>query len=143
MKFHRMMRGRYKWAAVVAFVGLLGGVLAGLKLGTQTYQSVGALRIRMDRGGGGSYNTQTLESYAEAKASMLRSARVREQAMDSPGWAELNKASDTESKLRFADSIQVMRQLDAIVLRVEDRKPEVAQKAVNLLMQSFVSAQPG
>jgi uncharacterized protein involved in exopolysaccharide biosynthesis len=44
-RIHRLLRGRYKWACLLAFCLASTGAYLGYRLGHQTYQSTGVIRI--------------------------------------------------------------------------------------------------
>ena len=142
IKFHRLMRGRYRWAGVLAIAGLLGGAYAGWKLGLKTYQSTGYVQVvgyvapvmaPSDENG----VMPMFESFVNSQSALLRSQRVMQLAMDNPNWTRFNRGKDDRAKLRFAESITVTPEKEIIKVQVEDANPEAAMIAVKALLDAY------
>lgn len=135
-KMHRLLRGRYAWAIVLAL--LLGGAggYAGMKLGRRTYQSVGLVNIvpvhvitQSD--------SQFNEQFVDAQAAMMRSQHVMDLALDDHLWQNARGTRSDEVEADFAKELDVTRQGSLLVVKFTDPDPQAAQLAVQTTLQAF------
>jgi len=135
-KMHRLLRGRYIWALLLAL--LLGGVGAyvGMKLGRRTYQSVGLVNIvpvHVITQADNQFN----EQFVDAQMAKMRSQQVMDLAMDDRRWQELGRTRSDEVEADFAKELDITRQGGLLVVRFTDPDPQAAALAVQTTIKAF------
>jgi succinoglycan biosynthesis transport protein ExoP len=142
IKLHRMMRGRYLWAIGCAII--LGGLgaAAGFKAGQKTFKSTGQIRVMpvvpkimysTDEKG----TMPMFETYVEAQASLLRSQRVLDKAIDDAAWQSFGRGKTDQAVEKFAENLSVARTGDMIWISAVDVDANAARIAVKALIGAY------
>jgi len=143
---HELLRGRYLWAILLTFAGLLLGGIAGYKLLPVKYTSYGQLKVapRIDR-----ILAQTEENvtimpmfgaFVEAEMSTITSRRVVDLAMSSDAWRSLGRGSTNAMVRQFAESLSVDHQRNGQTIDVSftDVDPRVAEVGVQAVIEAYL-----
>jgi Mrp family chromosome partitioning ATPase/uncharacterized protein involved in exopolysaccharide biosynthesis len=143
-RIHRLLRGRYLWAILLAMILGPAGAYTGFCLGTRSYRSSGVIRIMpvvpkvmyaVDEKG----SLPMYETFVDAQIALLRSQRVTEQAMDEAPWRKIRQSPDKsdEAIARFAEGMEITRQGELIWVRAVNTDPQIAVAAVNATIAAY------
>ncbi len=144
-RVHRLFRGRYVLALVLAGLGGAAGVIGGYGAAKPMYSSLGQVRIRTpkplvyaDLPG----NSQFFNVYAFAKgqSKLIQEGRVIDRAMQSQEWRALGRVFNESERDRFIDSLRVTvdrEEADWIAVRFLDRDREASRVAVEQVLRSY------
>src|SRR5215471_964889 len=108
-RIHRLLRGRYVYAAVFGLLGAILGGIGGYFLTVPKYQSVGFIRIKTPTpkvyqlGEMGNQSSAQVRSVAQ----LLQVPRVLDKAMLSPEWKAVGRGLSEDAKDEFRDSLRV------------------------------------
>jgi len=147
MMLHRHLRGRYGWAALVGFLLAIPLAITGYVAVKPTYTSTGIIRVAptMEMV---LYNNlddakvpAMFESMVSTQAALLQSRRVLDMAMQdeklrTAGWPE---APEGLALLQKNLEVSNRRALELITATVKHPNPELAQKAVNAILESYLT----
>ncbi len=145
-RLHRLLRGRYWIAFVLAGLGAAAGAIGGWMATEPKFQSVGSIRILSNvpfKIYEGQFNQQIhdLNASVQTQANLLRDPRVLDHAMQSPAWKALGRGLDPAAKERFRDSLAVTTSRDEpgwIRVKFLDPDPAAAKTAVNEVIDAYV-----
>ena len=141
-KIHRLLRGRYVWAIVLALVGAAAGGYGGFRLGKKTYQSAGQIRVipvlpkiiyNVDEKG----TLPMFEEYVLTQAARLGTPDVLQSAAEDQRWKPVWSGRPDELVLGLKDRIQVGRQGALISVTAIDPDPRVAALSVQTLIEAY------
>ncbi len=140
-RVHRVLRGRYILAGVLAAVCAAGGAWLGYKSQAPTYRSVGAIEIRptMDRMNDSPVVIPMYTQYMGTQAEVIQSPRVIQMAMKSDEWAVLNRGASQQSIADFTENLEVRRPGDTYLIQVlfTDEDPKAASAAVRAVIRAY------
>lgn len=105
-KIHKMLIGRYRYAIVLALIGMVGGPLAGWRILTPEYQSVATLRIHQYTEDPQTEKTdveKNIESYINSQRSIIEGSGLLGDAMGHDAWLTQNQHL---SLADFADCLE-------------------------------------
>lgn len=131
------LRGRYVWAAVLGLLfAPLGGV-AGYKVWSPQYASVGLIRVKplLERV---LYQTEQssaipmYDGYISSQMDLMQSERVIALAMESPEWKGLDRDLNDETMAVFRNNLVVTRARGSQVIHISftDEDPQAPHLAV-------------
>lgn len=137
-RLHRIMRGRYLLAGLLAAALGTGLGLGGYKLGVKTFVSTGQVRVIPDekflRDSGGPVN---LEALAESQAAMVKSTRVLDLAMREDRWAKLKRDAGPEGTSLFAAAVDAKAVGENILVTFADQDPDAATAGAGAVVTAF------
>ena len=145
-KIHRLLRGRYVWAILLAVMLGSAGGFGGFRLGSKLFRSNGAIRIvpvvpkvmyAVDEKG----SIPMYETYVDAQLAMLKSQRVTQMAMDDPIWQQQGSGSSRspEAIERFAQGLDISRQGELIWVRALNTNADSAKAAVDATIHAYLA----
>lgn len=136
---HMMLRGRYALLVVLSVVlaGAMGYV--GFRMGYKTYRSTGLIQITnpLPIGGESTDNgMQYGESFVSTQASLLKSQRVIELAMQNSDWVALRRPIKETATEDFTQALTVIPKDRMIYVSFEDRD----SRAVAIALKAVINA---
>jgi capsular exopolysaccharide synthesis family protein len=144
-RLHRLLRGRYILAIVLATLGGAAGVIGGYSAAKPMYASVGSVRIRPPRVilTRNEYNDPNINAYAMAKtqSNLIQDGRVIDKAMQSQEWKALGRKFNDVDRDKFIDSLKVTvdrDEPDFIRVKFIDRDRDAARVAVEQVLRSYM-----
>jgi Mrp family chromosome partitioning ATPase len=143
-QIHRLLRGRYWLAVLLALVGGAGGAYIGYHATQPTYQSVGLIRIKPilprilfqnDQNGA----MPMFAAFVESQVALIKSQRVIDVAMQHPEWRALNRGLAPERRVQFSESLaaQNPRGSDMIAVTFTDADPDAARRGVVAIVDAY------
>ncbi|MBI1367278.1 MAG: AAA family ATPase [Planctomycetes bacterium] len=143
-RVHSIMRGRYKWAALLGVLFAVAGGLLGWRLTVPIYRCYGTIRVQpilpkvlysTDQ----SNLLPMFDAYVGAQVVMIQSSRVIAKAMERPTWKQVNWKPDGDPMETFSENLQVDHPHGSEVIFVNfyDPDPKAAQKAVEAIVDSY------
>jgi polysaccharide biosynthesis transport protein len=150
-RIHRLLRGRYWIALILAGIGAAAGAIGGFMSSEPKYQSVGSLRILSNVGFKiyGEPNNQTymdLNAIVKTHANLLQDPRVIDKAFRSNDWRKLNRPDNDTERERFRKSLNVTTDREEpgwIRVKFLDESPVAAQTAVREVIAAYVEIYGG
>jgi polysaccharide biosynthesis transport protein len=145
-KVHRLLRGRYHWAILLALLGAAAGGLGGYLATRPLYQSVGSIHI-VPVLPKTLYNTELTQmppmfnSWVRTRANLLQDPLVLDGAMASDRWRALGRGISPEERERFRKSLRISVEREEpewIWVRFSDRNPAAAKVAVEEIINAYV-----
>ncbi len=145
IKLHRLLRGRYIWALLLA--AILGG--AGAYLGYTSRQpkwsATGMIHIRpyiapVVRDSELTGTLPGYNSYREAQVTLLRQQRVIDNALQSPEWRALNRGGTTDEVWQdFLANLQVSAPSgnEVVMVSFSDVDPAACSAAVKGVLRAY------
>jgi len=144
-RVHRLFRGRYILALVLATLGGAAGVIGGYGATKPQYASLGQVRIRTPKplvyenipGNTANFNVY---AFAKGQSKLIQEGRVIDKAMQSPEWKSLGRVFNETERDRFIDSLRVTvdrEEADWIAVRFLDRDREASKVAVEQVLRSY------
>ncbi len=142
---HRLLRGRYILAIVLASVGAAAGAAAGYISQTPKYRSQGLVRIQpvLPKI---IYQTEQssvpplFSSFVNTQAQLITSDRVVNRAMRSNEWQKLGRIETPETQKEFRESIKVgtsRDSLELITVAFLDENPTAALTGLRETIQAY------
>ncbi|HVS72499.1 MAG TPA: hypothetical protein VHQ47_14685 [Phycisphaerae bacterium] len=142
---HRIMRGRY-WLAILLAV-VIGGGLAyyGYKKGQVLYTSTAMVRFRAVMPAILYHNDQNgmmpmFDSFVDSQVLLMRSQRVTDMAMQSDDWRALHRPNTPEAAADFVKSLNVWRDErggEMVQVSFTDKDPNAAMIAARAVIESY------
>lgn len=137
-KIHRLLRGRYLLAILLALVLGGAGAYAGFRYGHQTFQSTGLITITPIRMFNSGQDSQfSTEQFMQAEMAKLKSQRVLDLAMDDARWRALGRTRTDAAEAAFVKELGVTTQGQTLLVTFVDRDPDAATAAVQATMNAF------
>ncbi|QYU68322.1 hypothetical protein J4558_26505 [Leptolyngbya sp. 15MV] len=144
-KLHRLFRGRYLLAGVLASVGAIAGAVGGYLITQPTYTATGSLRIRAGQPvklSQTELSQPLFNAYQVARdhANLLQEPRVVERAMLSPEWRALGKDSGEAARDAFTAALRVVTDRDQptwIRVQFTDLDRQTARIAVEQVLAAY------
>ncbi|MDX1565563.1 MAG: hypothetical protein R3236_09170, partial [Phycisphaeraceae bacterium] len=141
-KIHAVLRGRYRWLFLVAVPMALAGFYLGYRSEVPVYRSTGMVRIEpvLPKI---LYPTEDnrlmplFEEYVADKASLFKSRKIIDLALQHPVLAGEDLGSDPQAHARFNRSVSIKRKRTRIEVHFDDTDPVFAQKAMNALIDTY------
>jgi capsular exopolysaccharide synthesis family protein len=144
-RLHRLLRGRYAVALILATIGAVGGGIAGWKSSKPRYRSEGLLRVAasMPRK---MYSNELNEAlpnftgYVKSVANLLQEPKVIDWAINSDAWKKLGRGQTPDDRDAFVDALQVNTDREDpewIRVRFTDTDPVAARVAVEQVIEAF------
>ena len=145
LQVHRLLRGRY-WLAIVLAAVLGGaGAAAGYRLAVPTYESVGMIRIRpsVPRVLYDSEQNNVMpmfDAFVDSQASLLRSRRVVDLALRNDEWQALRPgmAPDDVAALEQGLNVENRRGTQILYVRYTAEEPDVAAAGAKAVIDAYV-----
>jgi succinoglycan biosynthesis transport protein ExoP len=143
---HRLLRGRY-WLAIL-LAGVLGpiGAVIGYKALPPKYESQAAIRIapvlpKILYENEENAMIPMFDAYVGTQMSLIGSPRVRNMAMESPAWRENGGGVGPEAVQEFTENLAVSRPKDSQIITVSytDSNPKRAQAAAKAVVEAFLT----
>jgi polysaccharide biosynthesis transport protein len=143
-KMHRLLRGRYVLALVLAAIGALVGAAAGYFSTGPKWQSIGVIRVepmgKVILGPTETTFTPMFDSYVREQIAYLEEDETVRRTMLSDEWRKFGRGVDAGAKKDFRKSLNINVDRDNrgwIKVRFVDSVPEAAQVAVQKLIDSY------
>lgn len=145
-KVRATLRGRYHWAALLAFFGIAIGAVLGYLLTPAHYRSSGLIRIKpsvqrilyQDE-----QNTvmPMFDAFMESQVSLINSPRVLDMAMRSPTWQAVGRGLSPREVSRFREAVEVEhpRSSEVLIIAFNDRDPDAAAAGAQAITQAYQS----
>ena len=144
-KFHSYLRGRYIWVTLLSLTLAGLGGWGGYKLWKPSYTSVGLIRVKpiLPRVIYTTEQNQILpmyDAYIGAQASLIKSQRVVDLAMQKPEWKNHKRGLTDETITEFRESLIVERPhaSELITVRFTDENPKAAVSAVKTVIEAYM-----
>lgn len=145
MKIHRLFRGRYILAAVLATIGATAGVVGGYLMTKPKYMSTGSIRIRTilpKKAFDTEISRQIYNPYemAQTHVNFLQEPRVIDKVLRSSAWRALGRPTDEASRDTFVDSLRVSVTRDQpnwIRVQFVDENREATKIAVDEVFKAY------
>lgn len=140
---HRVMRGRYKWAILLAIVTGSIGAVAGWLSEQPTYQSVGFIRVQPQLDPYLFSNDATkpmpmFESFMSAQSRVIESRRVVEKAMRSDTWQSIDTQTTDEATGDFISALRVRNSGQIIYITFLDEDRQAAMRGVQSVINAYM-----
>ena len=139
---HALMRGRYRWAILLATVLAVPAAWAGYKLGKPIYQSDVPIRIELterrvlytdeEKAALPQY-----ESFMSTQMALIKSQRVIDLAMQDPGWTQLRRTDAPDATLQFLKNLTVEREDELITVTFSDTDPQAAMAGAEAVVKAY------
>lgn len=146
LMIHRHLRGRYLRAAVLGLVLAIPLAIGGYFAVPPTYSSTAIVRIAPTLNVVMYHNKETdvpplFESLVATQASLLSSRRVLDIAIENPKLKEAGWPQGATGLALLQKNLEVSnrRAVELITATVKHRKPELAQQAVNAILDAYES----
>jgi Mrp family chromosome partitioning ATPase len=137
-KIHRLLRGRYAVASLLALLLAGAGGFAGFKLGYKTFQSQGLITIsRLDLFPKADSQEST-DQFMDAQAAQLKGQRVLYMALGDERWLALAKDRSDADIASLVKELDVTPRGQLLVVKFTDRQPQAASTAVLCIMDAFI-----
>jgi polysaccharide biosynthesis transport protein len=144
-RLHRLLRGRYWLAFILAALGGAAGAVGGWMASEPKYQSVGSIRIVASlpvKLIPDSINQvpAMFQAYVKTQANYIQHPRVIDRAMASEGWRSLGRGSTPRERERFLDSLQVTTDRENpewIYVKFTDPDRRATKIAVEEIIESY------
>lgn len=139
---HRSLRGRYKYAVVLAAACAVTGAAIGWKLNQRTYRAAGLIKISPLI----SSVTQNelmpeYSRYMTSEASSIPSQEMAERAMGKPTWTDVSRAKPTslDAKVAFLSKMRASYNPSSydITITYEDNDPKVAVAGMQSVLDAY------
>lgn len=147
---HRLLRGRYVVALVLACVLAPLGAAVGYKVLMLEYQSTAQIRIApvLPKVLFESEQSSVLpmfDSFVQTQVSLIQSRRVVDMAMLSPTWKAVGGEYSMEHVSEFMEGLTVdhPKNTEVISVAVTNRDPRVAQAAAKSVVDAYLSIYGG
>lgn len=148
-RVHRLLRGRYPIAIVLALVGGSLGAVAGYTSQTPLYQSTAKIHVKPMIGKildetEMSTIMPMFRNYVNTQAALVESQRVLDQAMRSDAWRSLGRGNSPGEQEAFARALNVSVEAQSgqlIDIAFLDPDPKVAETAVKEVVQAYKELQ--
>lgn len=141
-KIHRLLRGRYNIAISLAIGCAILGALAGWLSQTRQYKSIGLIEIRPTVTSPEARVDQTIpmyQQYVRAQATLIRSDRVIQAAINLPQWKDYHKGfSQDDSTTLYGEQLDVDVVEQFVQVAFVDEKADVAKNAVAAVIQAYM-----
>lgn len=139
---HRSLRGRYKYAVVLAAACAVTGAAIGWKLNQRTYRASGLIKISP------LISTVTANElmpeysrYMTSEASSIPSQDIAERALGKPAWTDVAgaKPQTLDTKIAFLKSLRASYNPSSydITITYEDANPKVALAGVQAVLDAY------
>ncbi|HVX83196.1 MAG TPA: hypothetical protein VH253_00110 [Phycisphaerae bacterium] len=145
MVVHRIMRGRYWLAILLAMI--VGGGLAyyGFRRGQVLYTSTAMVRFRAVMPAILYHNDQNgmmpmFDSFVDSQVLLMRSQRVTDLAMQSEDWRALHRPNTPEAAADFVKSLNVWRDErggEMVQVSFTDKDPNAAMIAARAVIEAY------
>lgn len=141
---HKIMKGRYILAAILALALGAGLGYAGYKYPVPIYRSTAMVRFRstMPRILYSNEHNQMLpmfDSFMDAQALLMRSQRVTDMAMQSDEWKALHRGLTPEDAAEFVRSLEISRAQGSEIVQISfnDPDPNAAIIGARSVLESY------
>ncbi len=140
-KIHRIMRGRYAVAVLLALLFGAVGAWAGWKSQKQTYLAEGLVEIKptfLDDQYR-EHQTPMYQNLMESQAALMTTPRVIQVAMDHDDWKSLGRNAEPDALTEYLKSLGVEYLKGTTLIRVtfKDSKPQAANWGVRALLWGY------
>jgi Mrp family chromosome partitioning ATPase/uncharacterized protein involved in exopolysaccharide biosynthesis len=139
---HALMRGRYRWAILLAILLAAPAGWGGYKLGKPIYQSDVPIRIELterrvlytdeEKAALPQY-----ESFMDTQMALIKSQRVIDLAMQDPGWTQLRRTDAPDATLQFLKNLTVEREDELITVTFSDPSPQAAMAGAEAVVKAY------
>lgn len=136
-RVHRLLRGRYVWAVILALLLGGGGVYAGVRFGHKMYQSVGLITVVPVHVISQQHDNPYSEQFMDAQAEKMRGQHVMEMALDDPQWQTIGRRRSDEVEVEFAKQLDVTTKGPLLIVKFTDPDPQAAAVAVQTTLRAF------
>lgn len=144
-QIHKLLRGRYHWAAALGLAGLIIGATIGHFALSVTYQSLGQIKIeptlpvilvRTEQ----SNMLPMFEAYMDAQVDMMKSRRVIQMAMAKEVWKSRRPDQSVEALKSFIRNLDVVHPKGSQTINIgfADPDPETSAAAVQAVVDSYM-----
>lgn len=141
-KLHRLLRGRYLAALVLAVVCAVGGGVAGYMSQNPRYQSRGYIEIKpfLSSIGEAPVVMPMYQAYMETQVTRLADQRVIQRAMSSDKWRSLGRGMTDGEFRQFIESLDVqhVKSSSLIMVSYTDENPQAAMVAVETVIRAYL-----
>lgn len=144
LKLHRLLRGRYVLALVLAAAGAIAGGAAGYFSTAPKWQSYAAIRIEPIRQiileNTPEREIAYFDSYVQEQVICLEEQKTLDRAMFSPEWQKFGRGTDMKAKNKFRNSLSVFVDRNSrkwIKVRFVDGDREAARTGVRQVIDAY------
>lgn len=144
VKVHRLLRGRYLWAILLAVVFGGGAAAAAYKLVQDTYVSQGLVFVRSSITPiiSKTFENQELpfvDQFIQSQITLIKDQRVIERARELPAWKAIGRPNTDEDLAEFMESLTVTQPLRSqmIVVTFTDSDPRATKAAVESVLNAY------
>lgn len=141
-KLHRLLRGRYLVALVLALLCAVGGGVAGYMSQNPQFQSRGYVEIKpfLSSIGEAPVVMPMYQAYMETQVTRLADQRVIQRAMSSDKWRSLGRGMTDGEFRQFIESLTVqhVKSSSLIMVSYTDENPQAAMVAVETVIRAYL-----
>lgn len=139
---HALMRGRYRWAILMAVLLGVPTGWEGYRLGKAIYRSQVPIHVELSERRVMYYDEEKgelpqYESFIETQMALIQSQHVIDLAMKNPGWATTGQPAAADPTLRFMDSLNVDRKNELITVSFDDPNPLTAMVGAEAVVKAY------
>ena len=141
---HRLLRGRYKWAILLGLIAAVGGAYLGWRSQKPVYTSTGTIRIkavlpRILYSTGQNQMMPMFGSYVDFQASLLKSQRAAEMAMQTPAWESLKRGMSPAAVSAFEGGLSIKHRSGTQLIYVlySSHNPKVARIGARAVVAAY------
>jgi capsular exopolysaccharide synthesis family protein len=145
-KIHRLLRGRYRWAATFAIFGAVAGAAAGWMAVPPKYESAGQVIINPEIVGATTQDETIpqVAMYIQLQNGLILSPSVAAKALQDPkfiaAWKSAYSSKPLPDIVDFGAAIDTEHKANAPLIRVifSDRNSAVAQAGAHAVMAAYM-----
>ena len=139
---HALMRGRYRWAILLAILLAVPAAWLGYKLGKPIYQSDVPIRVELTERRVLYADEEKAalprdESFVTTQMALIKSQRVIDLAMQDPGWTQIRKTDGPDATLQFLKNLTVDRADELISVQFDDPDPQAAMAGAEAVVKAY------
>jgi capsular exopolysaccharide synthesis family protein len=142
---HRLLRGRYLVAGVIAFIGATVGGVLGYRMDVPKYSAEGLVRIQPTLPKI-LFNTEQstiapdFSGFVNTQANLISNDRVIAKAMNSDAWRALRRGVDPAAESKFRKSLKVTTKRDTpqlIFVSFIDKEAKAAEVGLDEVIKAY------